>query len=365
MQVIERVGLPLVAFLFPWIASGFAWKGALLGLVPAACVLAVARLRQEPEPPEPLMETMVVEKVERPQIERVAEAVVPLWAGQTAEARSQMEEAVTSLAARFSAMQRDLREALHATGLESNRNLQSTIEGGAAALAGVVKDLEEGARARASVLEKIQGLTAITSELQDMSEEVASIANQTNLLALNAAIEAAHAQGLGRGFAVVADEVRKLSMRSGATGNAITSKVGWVNQSLMDALKETRAFGERDAAMIRRAESTIHRVVADVQSGATSLAESAHRFEGVGARMGEEISGTLVHLQFQDRVGQILQSVVADMEKFSDRLETHPSSLEVEKWLQELQRTYTTAEQRALHHGQDAAGSSDSEITFF
>jgi methyl-accepting chemotaxis protein len=194
---------------------------------------------------------------------------------------------------------------------------------------------------------------------------VASIANQTNLLALNAAIEAAHAQGLGRGFAVVADEVRKLSMRSGATGNAITSKVGWVNQSLMDALKETRAFGERDTEMIRRAETTIHQVVSNVQSGASSLAESAHRFEGVGERMGEEISGTLVHLQFQDRVGQILQSVVADMEKFSDRLERHPSSLEVDTWLQELQRTYTTHEQRALHQGQDAAGTADSDITFF
>ena len=276
-----------------------------------------------------------------------------------------MEDAVTSLTGRFSAMQRNLREALQATGLESNRTLQSTIEAGAGALAGVIKDLDEAARARATVLDKIQDLAAITEQLQEMSEEVASIATQTNLLALNAAIEAAHAQGLGRGFAVVADEVRKLSMRSGATGNAITSKVAWVNQALVDALRATQTFAQRDTEMIRRAERTINGVVKDFQAGASALSESAHRFEGVGSRLGDEISGTLVHLQFQDRVGQILQSVVADMEKFSHRLEHHPSSLEVDQWLAELERTYTTTEQQAVHRGEQARQSTASDITFF
>jgi len=360
---LERFGLPVAGFLAPWAVSGFSWAGVLTGLVLAGCIVFLRRAPAAAEPASP--EKVYVEQEVRPRIEQVAEAVVPLWAGQTAQARTQMETAVTSLTDRFSTMQRNLRDALQTAGLESNRSLQTTIENGAGALAGVIKDLEEGARARGAVLDKIQGLAAITHELQGMSEEVASIANQTNLLALNAAIEAAHAQGLGRGFAVVADEVRKLSMRSGATGNAITSKVAWVNQSLLDALKETQAFGDRDAEMIRRAEKTIHKVVQEVQSGAEALSESARRFEGVGTDLGNEISGTLVHLQFQDRVGQILASVVADMEKFSHRLEHHPSGVEVDQWLKELESTYTTTEQQRIHHGAQAAGSDDSDITFF
>jgi methyl-accepting chemotaxis protein len=117
--------------------------------------------------------------------------------------------------------------------------------------------------------------------------------------------------------------------------------------------------------MIRRAEGTINRVMADFQVGVEALSESAHRFEGVGAHLGDEISGTLVHLQFQDRVGQILQSVVADMGKFSHRLEHHPSSLEVEQWLSEMERSYTTAEQLAIHRGEAAGATEDSDITFF
>jgi len=373
-QGFERFGLPALAFLAAWAASGFGWLGAGLGLVPALLILLLGRSRARAgssgPSSTPVSAQMMAPQAREPEpsaadLERVASRIVPLWAGQTAQARAQMEDAVTSLAGRFAGMQANLRAALQATGLESNRSLQSTIEAGAGALAGVIKDLEEAARARGAVLDKIQDLAAITEQLQEMSEEVAAIATQTNLLALNAAIEAAHAQGLGRGFAVVADEVRKLSMRSGETGNAITSKVAWVNKALTDALKATQTFAQRDTDMIRRAETTINGVVRDFQAGAGELSESAHRFEGVGAQLGAEISGTLVHLQFQDRVGQILQSVVADMEKFSHRLEHHPAGLQADQWLRELESTYTTSEQQALHHGQQSTASDDSEITFF
>ncbi len=357
-------GVPAVVFLAPCLASGFGWKGVLLGLAALGCVLLVRR----PAPPAPAaLEPAPVQASPeaRPGIEQVAGAVVPLWAGQTSQARSEMEEAITALTGRFSAMQRNLKEAVHTAGLESNRNLQVTIERGADALHGVVEDLEAGARARNEVLEKIQDLAAITEELRTMSEEVAAIANQTNLLALNAAIEAAHARELGRGFAVVADEVRKLSMRSGTTGNAITSKVAWVNKSLLDTLAATQAFAVTDAAMVQKADATIKKVVEDIQEGVGLLSDSATRFEGVGVHLGQEISSTLVHLQFQDRVGQILQSVVADMEKFSHRLEHHPTSLEVDQWLAELETTYTTAEQLAIHRGEQASQDTDSDITFF
>ena len=357
-------GVPAVAFLAPWLASGFAWKGALLGLAVLACVL-LGRRPAEPAPAAREQAPAQAAPEVRPGIEQVAGAVVPLWAGQTSQARSEMEDAITALTGRFSAMQRNLKEAVHSAGLESNRNLQAVIEGGATALHGVVEDLEKGARARNEVLAKIQELAAITEELRTMSEEVAAIANQTNLLALNAAIEAAHARELGRGFAVVADEVRKLSMRSGTTGNAITTKVAWVNKSLLDTLAATQAFAATDAEMVRKADATIKHVVEDIQEGVTLLSDSAQRFEGVGIHLGQEISSTLVHLQFQDRVGQILQSVVADMEKFSHRLEHHPSSLEVDQWLAELETTYTTAEQLAIHRGEQASRDTDSDITFF
>lgn len=78
----------------------------------------------------------------------------------------------------------------------------------------ITSSLEEVLR---SSMENSRGVNAI----QNLTDEILSIASQTNLLALNASIEAARAGEAGKGFAVVADEIRGLADNSRNTANSI------------------------------------------------------------------------------------------------------------------------------------------------
>ena len=117
--------------------------------------------------------------------------------------------------------------------------------------------------------------------------------------------------------------------------------------------------------MIQTSERTIQEVIARFGAAAETLSQSTGQVQAVNARVQVEVSDTLVQLQFQDRVGQILQNVVQDMGKFSARLDGNPTAVDVDRWLEELARTYTTSEQNAIHRGQSAALPAETEITFF
>ena len=361
----RSLGLAFLSLAAPWVAGGLTFAWFLGGLLLAA--LALALMHSQPRPQVPIAEAKAEAELAAPtsKLDQLTRAIVPLWAGQTSQARLQTEEAINGLTARFAGMQRELKVAAGASSVASNHSIQAAIQEGETSLASIVTSLNSGRQARGEHLQRISQLAGFTEELSEMSAEVASIASQTNLLALNAAIEAAHARDLGKGFAVVADEVRKLSERSGTTGNQISHRVEAVNRVLQETLAQSETFHAREASLIQHSESTIQAVIARFSETAQILADSAEHLEGVNGRVQEEISETLVHLQFQDRVGQILQSVVGDMEKFLASAESGAASLDVDRWLAELKRTYTTLEQSAIHGGHQAGTPADSDITFF
>jgi len=72
----------------------------------------------------------------------------------------------------------------------------------------------------------------------------------------------------------------------------------------------------------------------------------------------------LVDLQFQDRVSQILSHISQDVEKLRQQLATGERP-DVQQWLSSLERSYTTHEQRNIHHGGDTAAANQSSVTFF
>lgn len=307
-------------------------------------------------------------------------AVLPSWNKQTNLAKNQIETGITDLSMRFSDINDRLQEAINtsaraASGLNGQEGLSHIIERAEKSLNDIMLSLRSTIQSRGDMLNEISKLAQFTEELRVMGSEVADIASQTNLLALNAAIEAARAGEQGRGFAVVADEVRTLSTRSGETGARITRRIEQVNQALENTLGSATQFAEKETSILTDVENTIGEVLTNFESAGTQIVTSSRVLETESNQVRRDVEDVLVALQFQDRVNQILSHVVDDVDKLAATVAGHQAAinarqpvqpLDVRKWLSDVESSYTTLEQVAVHKGEHTQDRpADSSITFF
>lgn len=91
-------------------------------------------------------------------------------------------------------------------------------------------------------LEKAIEESKSVERVNELTNEILSIAGQTNLLALNASIEAARAGEAGRGFAVVADEISKLADSSRMAAGNIQNINSMVVQAVKDLINNSNTI---------------------------------------------------------------------------------------------------------------------------
>ncbi len=309
-------------------------------------------------------------------------SITPILVKQIDTARTQTQEAITSLAQRFSNISERLGSAVAAS-QQTAGGLTGNAEGSAVhvltvserELTSLIGSLESAQGARAAMLTEIRGLMRYTDELRNMIDEVGAIANQTNLLALNASIEAARAGETGRGFAVVADEVRNLSGVSSDTAKKMADKIGAVNTAISNASQIAENTSVQDEQSIHDSESLIRNVIDRFERVTSRLSEASELLQEESSGIGNEVGEVLVSLQFQDRVNQILSHAQNSMDKLVDHLKTAQTKqretgelqrIDSTAWMKDMEVAYATDEQRHNHRGKQQAKPADAQdITFF
>jgi methyl-accepting chemotaxis protein len=296
--------------------------------------------------------------------------LLPIWSRQIETSRRQTEDAIVALTDRFSAIVQRIDAALsaHGTGSQSSEP-GSDAQHSRNDLALVIDALKAIQLSRNELVGQIRVLTTYTAELHKMATEVDQIGFRTNMLSLNAAIEAAHAGASGKGFAVVATEVRALSNAARDTGKQITKKVGLINEALAQIGRTNEEVAARDDQAVQASDERIRSVLARFERSTAALTASAEQSLTESAAIKAEICESLVQLQFQDRVGQILSQVVASMNDLTTQTAQSTSAEEAAQLATEhaerMMSTYTTDEQRLNHQGIETTSVEQSAVTFF
>ncbi len=279
--------------------------------------------------------------------------IFPVWQQHTDLVKAQTEQAVLQLTSSFSSVL----EEFDLAGIGGNMT-QTELAGDSSTSIGllglcerelkpVVLSLTNVIEGKDALLGDLRSLAKETLELQTMAAEVRSIAAQTNLLALNAAIEAARAGESGRGFAVVAAEVRKLSLRSAETGKQIGVRVDQIRAIMNTTLKSAEQSMVHDKEAVSLSSELVEHVLSHVRQ----LATSADEMQLHGLVVRREVEKQLMALQFQDRISQLLDGILGNIELMRLTLtqadaDALPST---EDWIHALNENANMADQHYRH----------------
>ncbi|WP_289535062.1 methyl-accepting chemotaxis protein [Pseudomonas sp. SO81] len=341
-------------FTQPWLAGAglLLGAGAALPLRPRLSATSLADIEAIPAQAEP------------PAYPQLLQAVLPAWADNLGQVRHVLQDNIGRLFERFASLSQRLEHTLgHSESVIGGGGITEGLRHANQRLDEVSEAFHTAGERKRQLLTTIGNLNQYASELQTMSKHVQDIASQTNLLALNAAIEAARAGEYGRGFSVVADEVRKLSSLSAETGQRMVEKVGEINGAIRGTVTAAEELSGSEESNLRYLDQVTGELMQGLTGSLDELTETTRRLQQDVRVTQADIQEIVVSLQFQDRADQMLDHLQADLHRLQRTAQEDQPDLHPERWLADLRRQFTTAEERHGRRGAMVARQDD--ITFF
>lgn len=309
------------------------------------------------------------QQVEHPP--QAADAMTPLariWSRHIREAAELGNHSVHALTGLFAGIERQLAQATgtvassaHPASGDSRVGMVTAINDARLRLQHVLTLIESAVQSNHALLDTVADAVQAIRELNETAQSVARISQMTTLLSINARIEAARAGVAGQGFAVVADEVRKLAALSRQDSQDILSRVARIEHLIGEASRAADMQRKRDIELIDSSRGEMSQVLDELGQSMQRMTQDSDSLYAIGESTRLTVSDALLRFQFQDRVAQRLEHVLANLETWSHELESGwPGADAVAALDAQLQASYTLPEELELHGGAAAPAHRDS-----
>ncbi|MBP0600326.1 chemotaxis protein [Herbaspirillum sp. LeCh32-8] len=342
--------LPVLCFvnllLFMMLAQHW-WLGGLVGLLiggafyltclpaPAAATAAGAGAVALPAPDD------------GDRLSGLLQRVLPVWQGHVQLARSQTKSAIDNLTARFVGIHERLGGALNLSQGGKNADVLQVIQSAAEQLGGIASALENVLASRQALLLKLEALSASNEDIRRLAQENEQLAGHTGVTDLLSSEQS----------------WQELAERSAENSRQISTRARAVRQQIQAAVGAAGELSAGADGIIENSRAVIDQVVSDFRQSAMKLSATVDQLEGENREVDREVCDILVNLQFQDRISQILDHLQGDIVRLQKT--DLPGLPSPEQWLADLEKTYTTQEQRQVHAGQHSHNGPQSQVDFF
>ncbi len=160
--------------------------------------------------------------------------------------------------------------------------------------------------------EVAQAAMLSSSQIQNLGNEIGSVAFQSRLLSLNASIEAGRMGAQGRAFGVIAAEMTKLSQQVESTSKAVSELVSVLSAALPNVAEAAHQMQGTSEAFIAEIGGSIAEVDQKVREIGLSVQQTMHGGDRCISHILRHSQDALSSLQFQDPVAQGLVAVAKD-----------------------------------------------------
>lgn len=328
------------------------WQGVVAGALIAgvAWVLGAARTEVVIPPVANVPSSPISSHAGNPSdLPVLVQAIVPAWRNNVQLARTQTQEAIDKLTQRFVGIHQRLGGAVSLAEGGKNGDVLQVIQNAAQQLGGIADALEQVLTTRDALLRKIETLSQHNEDIRQLGLQVEQIAGRTGVTDL---------------FSDQASWT-ELAARSAETGRQIVNKTKVVQQQIQATHLSANQLDADAGRMVDDSRMVIDSVIADFRQSADKLSGTVGQLEEENREVDQEVCDILVNLQFQDRISQILDHVQLDMVKLTGLVQSAGPLPPSAAWLADLEKTYTTQEQRQVHAGQQADKSLQSQVDFF